>query len=74
MEEFEPYFDLANAIIVQAASDYRNALRQLKRNPNYYPAQKVRREIEMFFYSAWFGTLTEADPDYILTRIRRECA
>ncbi|MEF2688650.1 MAG: hypothetical protein U0M73_03795 [Christensenellales bacterium] len=73
MEEYEPYIDLAIAIIVQAADDYRKALWQLKRNPKYYPALTKKSEIERFFYSAWFGVLTDADPDYILTRLRREC-
>ena len=31
----DPYENLANAIIVQAAKDYQKAMRQLRRNPKY---------------------------------------
>ena len=39
----DPYKNLANAIIIQAATDYRKALCQLKRNPKYEPAQITKR-------------------------------
>ena len=67
----EPYKNLANAIIVQAAKDYRKALRQLKRNPKYDAAKNTKNEVERFFHSEWFRFLTDADPDYLLDRITR---
>lgn len=70
----DPYMNLANAIIVQAANDYRKALLQLKENPDYYPAKKEKTEIEDFFLGPWFGVLSVADPEYILSALRRECA
>lgn len=70
----DPYIELANAIIAQTATDYRKALFQLKENPAYYPAKKATTEIEDFFLGPWFGVLSEADPEYILSALRRECA
>jgi hypothetical protein len=67
----DPYRNLANAIIVQAAKDYRKALRQLKRNPKYDAAKNTKNEVERFFHSEWFRFLTDADPDYLLDRITR---
>ena len=68
----DPYESLANAIIIQAVKDYRNALRQQRRSPNYSKAAGRLHEIERFFHSRWFGILTDADPDYLLDRIARE--
>ena len=59
----DPYRTLANAIIVQAAKDYRQALRQLRRNPRYETARNEKNEVERFFHSEWFHFLTDADPD-----------
>ena len=67
----EPYRNLANAIIVQAAKDYRKALRQLKRNPKYDAAKNTKTEVERFFHSDWFRFLTDADPDYLLDHLQR---
>ena len=66
------YTDLANAIIIQAAKDYRKALKTLKRYPRYEPAKKVVAEVEEFFHSAWYRTLTSVDADMLITKIRRE--
>ena len=46
------YEDLANAIILQAVKDYKNGY--------------SRGEIERFFNSQWFKTLTNVSPDYIM--------
>ena len=66
------YTDLANAIIIQAVKDYRNALKTLKRYPRYEPAKKVVAEVEEFCHSAWYRTLTSVDADMLITKIRRE--
>ena len=68
----ESYKDLANGIIVQAAKDYRRALRRLRRNPKYESAIETKEEVEQFFHSTWFSTLSDADPDYLLEHIARE--
>ncbi len=56
------YQMLANAIVIQAAKDYR---RQVK-------AGKVAKELERFFKSTWFKELTSIDPEYITRRIKEE--
>lgn len=67
----DPYRTLANAIIVQAAKDYRKALRQLRRNPRYETARNEKNEVERFFHSEWFHYLTNVDPDYLLDYLAR---
>ena len=67
-----PYENLANAIITQAASDYRRALMLLQHNDCYTPALKTKQECERFFHSRWFQILTNANPDYIIDRMTRE--
>lgn len=67
----DPYRTLANAIIVQAAKDYRKALRQLRRNPRYETARNEKNEVERFFHSEWFHYLTDVDPDYLLDYLAR---
>lgn len=67
----DPYRTLANAIIVQAAKDYRKALRQLRRYPRYETARNEKNDVERFFHSEWFHFLTDADPDYLLDYLAR---
>jgi len=66
------YTDLANAIIIQAVKDYRNALKTLKRYPRYEPAKAVVAEVEEFFRSDWYRTLTSVDAEMLMRKIRRE--
>ncbi len=67
----DPYEDLANAIIVQAVSDYRTALKAIKKDRRA-PGRKTVRECENFFRSKWFGVLTSVDPEYLMRKIREE--
>jgi len=71
-EEFDPYESLANAIIVQAAADYRKAMRLLKRHSESFLARKDREEIERFFRSQWFCALSDADGAKILQMLKDE--
>ena len=66
------YNELANAIIVQAANDYRSALQQLKRNPRYNDAIVIKQECESFFRSQWFQTLTKIDGITLLQKLQEE--
>lgn len=72
MENNDAYVDLANAIIVQQARDYMKALRMLKKYPDkqYYLDQIA--DIEDFFHSDQYAILTDADPDYILEKMREK--
>jgi hypothetical protein len=69
-----PYEDLANAIVVQAATDYMAALRKLKKNPRNNEAMADAMELEQFFHSDWYGVLTSVDPDYLIKRLREKVA
>ena len=65
---------LANAIILQAARDYKTALRILKRYPQNREARDKAIELERFFRSAWFGVLSPVRPDYLIQKLRKEAA
>lgn len=67
------YRELANGIILQAAEDYRKALRALGRNKDSYAAEDIRKEVERFFRSDWFGMLTDLDPERLIAGLREEC-
>lgn len=69
-----PYENLANAIIIKACNDYRNALRKIKKNPNNKMAISEALEVERFFHSPWYGTLTTIDGDFLIRKIRAEIA
>ena len=64
------YQELANAIVLQAAMDYMNALEILRNCPDAVGAAKVAAQIEQFMHSGWFGVLTCTDPDRLLDRMR----
>lgn len=66
------YEALANAIVAQAAKDYRVALCKLKKQPSSLMARDIVREVEAFFRSSWFRALTTIDPNFILNKLRRE--
>ena len=62
------YKDLANAIIVQAANDYRALLNGAA------PTNEMNiDEVERFFKSEWFENLTKVDGIDLMNRIRKEC-
>ena len=66
------YTELANAIVIQAAKDYRKALKTLKRYPRYEPAKAMVAEVEEFFRSEWYRTLTSVDAEMLMRKIWRE--
>lgn len=70
----DPYVSLANAIIIQAARDYKSASRRLKKSryPNRTDAEKMRNECLKFFHSPWFSELTEIDPEYLIQKLDKE--
>lgn len=67
-----PYENLANAIILLAVKDYRDAIRVLKRYPRSICAQALRDDTTRFFLSEWFGRLTELDGEQLYLRLRKE--
>lgn len=58
------YKELANAIILQAAKDYRKALK--------YDARGRKREIERFFRSEYFSTLTNISGEMLIQKLKAE--
>ena len=70
-EKYEPFINLANAIVIQAAKDYRRTLRRLKCNPKNIDAQIDKYALEKFFRSEWYGLLTDVSADYVLKMIAR---
>jgi hypothetical protein len=70
----DPYENLANAIVAQAARDYLTALRRLKKNPENRTAMDEAMRLENFFHSGWYGVLTSVDPDYLIRKLREKVA
>ena len=79
-----PYENLANAIIIQAAKDYKSVVRQLKKTPvpepnalksekkEYEQLLTKKSEILRFFNSAWYMTLTNVEPQISNRNIEKE--
>ena len=65
---------LANAIVEQAAKDYRWARTALGKDPQNIKAVAMRSETERFFHSAWFGQLTSLDGEWLLEKLEGEFA
>ena len=68
----DPFEGLANAIIIQAVVDYRLALKQLRQNPDFQPAIRMRHEVERFFRSDWFSILTRVNGTELLAQLKTE--
>lgn len=56
-----PYENLANAIILQAAKDYRLT-----------DDEQQLQVIECFFRSGWFGVLSKVDTEFLIKELRKE--
>ena len=67
-----PYQRLANAIVEQAAKDYRSALKALARDSDNAYVQDEVKSIERFFRSRLYGILTNVDGDYLIDKLREE--
>lgn len=68
----DPYERLANAIILQAVTDYRAALKRIRRSSKNQDAIDEALRIERFFRSAWYSQLTSVDGEYLIRRLRDE--
>ena len=66
----EAYPNLANAIILHAVKDWRKAQRIMKRHPKSESAKFMIKDCEDFFRSDWFMTLTDADGEFILKKLK----
>ena len=68
------YEILANAIVEQAANDYRWARTYLAKDAENVAAAAMRSETERFFRSAWFGQLTSVKGEWLLQQLEGEFA
>ena len=64
------YFELANAIILQAVKDYRDLWTVLSANPKDRKAKRELKKSEEFFPSTYFTTLTDLDGAKLLEDIQ----
>ena len=73
MTDVDPYVALANGIVLQACKDYRKYYRLHLRTYRIgdKPNEKLA-ELEKFFRSEWYKTLTSVDGEYVMKRIRED--
>lgn len=68
----DPYERLANAIILQAVTDYRVAMKKIRANPKNRNAIDEALQIEKFFRSGWYSALTSVDGEYLIRKLQEE--
>ena len=68
----DPWEHLANAIILQAVKDYREARKKHKKRPKNEDAKLMIADCEAFFRSDWFKALTELDDEMLLRKLQEE--
>lgn len=69
----DQYEDLANAIVLQACKDYKSAYRRyLSRYGRSDRTDPHLAELEKFFRSDWYKTLTSVDGEYLMKRMQDE--
>ena len=66
----DPYEILANAIILSAVSDYKVALKKVKRNPKSKAAIDEALQSEKFFRSSWYQQLTSVDGEFLIRKLQ----
>lgn len=69
----ECYENLVAAIVKQAVRDYERILVQLFSRPageKQIRLNMEKVELEVFFHSAWYGTLTDIDGDRLIRTVR----
>lgn len=67
-----PYKELANAIIVQAVKDYRDAVERLRYTPDDKSAKHDKMSIERLFRSEWFSILSDLNGELLLKKLKEE--
>jgi len=70
--EHDGYRELANAIVIRAAKDYRILLRFHQKHPDNAIAEYRIRELERDVHTSFFQSLTTLDVDRIFAEIRAE--
>ncbi len=72
MIDITNYENLANEIILRAVEDYRDALKRLASFPHDHDSKHTKAEVERFFRSGWFSTLTTLDPEVLIQKLNEE--
>lgn len=67
-----PYENLANAIVLQAVKDYRDALKLLKKKSSNQAAMSDAMECKRFFRSDWYKALMSVDGEFLIQKLRDE--
>ena len=73
-DAMDGYQELANAIIVKAAKEYRTAIRKLRKRPDDRKALTDTRALESLFHSRWYRMLTDVDGNFLINQLRKEAA
>ena len=68
----DPYENLANAVIAQAAEDYRRLLKRAKKNPANREALDEALQVERFFRSGWYQRLTNVDGEFLIRKLQED--
>ena len=68
----DPYQELANAVVLQAVKDYRDAVKKLSRGKTNTAAEHMKNECERFFKSGHFNIFTELDGKVLLSQLEKE--
>lgn len=68
--EIWAFEDLANAVIIKAARDYKKTLRRLRQEPNNIDLLYKRERLEKFFHSEWFYILSNVDGDMLIQKLQ----
>ena len=63
---------LLNAVVIQAARDYRAACHTLRRKPESREAQQMKEDAEAFFLSEDFSAYSSVDGKQILKMLKEE--
>lgn len=65
-----PWQALADAVVAQAAEDYRDAVHGI--GIGRKPALQIEKECERFFQSKWFHTLSNLDGSYLMRKLNED--
>lgn len=68
----ENFEKLAQEIIVQAAKDYRDALRILKNDPENCIASADAKQVEKFFLGEFYAKITTIPGEVLIEKLREE--
>jgi len=63
---------MAESTVMQAAEDYRKALKKLLRKPDDMQARETKEENEDFFRHGWFRKAYHIEPDYMIRKLKEE--